>query len=77
MACPLRKRKMGEKAEENKQRAENNKQMTYAEIAKRAAEQVKTPGPTTQINLSDHKHTKILISIMPAHIMNLANPGSY
>lgn len=77
MACPIRKRKMKEKAEENKQRTDNNNQRTYAEIAKKAAEQVKTPGPMTQINLSDHKHTKILISIMHAHIMNMANPGTY
>lgn len=77
MACPIRKNKIKEKSEENKKLAESKKQETYAEIPKRAAEQVKTPGPTTQINLSDHKHTKILISIMHAHIMNLANPGSY
>lgn len=77
MACPIRKNKIKEKSEENKKLAEKKKQETYAEIAKRAAEQVKTPGPTTHINLSDHKHTKILISIMHAHIMNLANPGSY
>lgn len=77
MTCPIRKKKMKEKSVENRQIAEYNKNRTYADIARRAAEEVKTPGPTTQINLSDHKHTKILISIMHAHIMNLAKPGTY
>lgn len=76
-ACPIRKKKIKDKIDENKQGIGNNEQMTYAEIAKRAVEQARTPGITTQITLSEHKHTKILISIMHAHIMNLSNPGTY
>lgn len=77
MACPFRKKIIREKLEESKRRAETCNNKTYAEIAKRAAEQVRLPETTTQINLNEVKHTKILISIMHAHILNLTNPGTY
>lgn len=70
MACPIRKRLIREKLEDSKRKAESGNNKTYAEIAKKAIEQIRIPETTTQINLSELNHTKILISIMHTHIMN-------
>lgn len=77
MSCPLRKKIINEKINENKNNILNKEQNTYAAIAKRAVAEVKQTESPTHLNLSEYKHTKILISIMHAHVMNLCNPGSY
>lgn len=77
MSCPLRKKIIKEKTDEQKTTVANQEQSTYAAIAKRAVAEVKNTGKLTQINLSETKHTKILISIMHAHVMNMCNPGTY
>lgn len=77
MSCPLRKKVISEKITENKSNIINTEENTYAAIAKRAVAEVRYKETPTQLNLSEYKHTKILISIMHAHVMNLCNPGSY
>lgn len=77
MSCPLRKKIIADKTKESRNTTTNKEDNTYAEIARRAVAEVRQSGPTTQINLSEYKHTKILISIMHAHVMNLCNPGTY
>lgn len=77
MACPTRKSIINDKVKAKRSTAANKEQNTYAEIAKRAVEEAKNSDKATHINLSEQKHTKILISIMHAHIMNLCNPGTY
>lgn len=77
MACPLRKTIVNEKINEKRSRNAKTDGNTYAEIAKRAVAEAKHNVKATHINLSEQKHTKILISIMHAHVMNLCNPGSY
>lgn len=77
MTCPLRKAIINDKINENKNSAVNKAEHTYAEIARRAVAEVKHTETPTVINLSEQKHTKILISIMHAHVMNLCNPGTY
>lgn len=76
MSCPLRKSIINDKINENKN-TENKDEHTYAAIARRAVAEVKHTETPTLINLSEQKHTKILISIMHAHVMNLCNPGTY
>lgn len=77
MSCPIRKSIIKNKIDENKSLATNKDELTYAAIARRAVAEVRQPETPTMINLSEHKHTKILISIMHAHVMNLCNPGTY
>lgn len=77
MSCPLRKAIVSDKLKEQKTSDLNKDENTYAAIARRAVAEVRQAETTTQINLSEYKHTKILISIMHAHVMNLCNPGSY
>lgn len=77
MACPIRKKIISDKINENKEITMEKEQTTYAAIARRAVLEAKQPGSPTQINLSELKHTKILISIIHAHVMNLCNPGTY
>lgn len=75
MSCPMRKKIISNKLNETKNN--DKEQNTYAAIAKRAVAEAKQTESPTQINLSELKHTKILISIMHAHVMNLCNPGTY
>lgn len=77
MSCPIRRKIVAEKTEEDKNKALSQEQNTYAAIARRAVAEAKNTESTTQINLSECKHTKILISIMHAHVMNMCNPGTY
>lgn len=77
MSCPLRKKIITDKTRENRNKAANQEHNTYAAIARRAVAEVKNTESMTQINLSECKHTKILISIMHAHVMNMCNPGTY
>lgn len=77
MKCPTRKKIMKSKITLKRNIPTANSQSTYAEIAKRAVEEVKQTNNATHIVLSEQKHTMILISIMHAHVMNLCNPGTY
>lgn len=77
MACPYKKRLIKEKTEEQKKTEEEKKNSTYASIAKKAVHEVMQPKPATNIVLSGLKDTKILISILYAHVMNISNPGSF
>lgn len=77
MSCPLRKTIITKGINEDRSKMLNKEENTYAAIARRAVAEAKQTETTTQINLSDYKHTKILISIMHAHVINLCNPGSY
>lgn len=77
MSCPLRKKIIVDKTNKNKNKVANTEHNTYAAIARRAVAEAKNTESLTQINLSDCKHTKILISIMHAHVMNMCNPGTY
>lgn len=77
MACPLRKTIIKGKQNTSRFKTTNKEDNTYAEIAKRAVAEAKQSEITTHLNLSEQKHTKILISIMHAHVMNLCNPGTY
>lgn len=77
MSCPLRKKIIADKQNETRNTTMNKEENTYAAIARRAVAEVRQTESTTQLNLSDYKHTKILISIMHAHVLNLCNPGTY
>lgn len=77
MACPIRKSLFKDKLQKGKDRASNKEQTKYVEIARKVVEETKQNNNTTHIHLSDQKHTKILISIMHAHVINISNPGSY
>ena len=77
MSCPLRKSVIKDKIKNGENTELKKDDHTYAEIAKRAAAEARQKETPTLINLSEQKHTKILISIMHAHVMNLCNPGTY
>lgn len=78
MACPYKKKLIQEKTEVEEKKEEDRKNTTYANIAKQAVQQAQVqPKPHTNIVLGDQKDYKILICILHAHVINLANPGSY
>lgn len=77
MTCPQRKSIINNKISQQKQPMANSNEKTYADIARRTVEEMKQNENKTNIILSEQKHTKILISIMHAHVLNLCNPGTY
>lgn len=77
MSCPYKKELINKKTENEKDMKEKKQNTTYAKIAKMAVTEVKQPLHTTEINLSEYKHYKILFSIVHSHIMNIITPGTY
>lgn len=77
MTCPQRKAIINNKLDQQKHSTAGSNEKTYADIAKRTVEEMKQNEIKTNIILSEEKHSKILISIMHAHVLNLCNPGSY
>ena len=78
MACPIKKQKIKEKKEAEKQKEDAKKQTTYVDIAKKAVEQVQSAPPQmTTIELSQKTDYQVLVCILYAHVMNLANPGTF
>lgn len=77
MACPLKKKQIKDKEDEEVKIKEDNKNTTYANIARRAVAEAKQPQTATKIVLGDTKDYKVLVSILYAHVMNLACPGSF
>lgn len=77
MTCPQRKKIINDKINQKKQQTTSSDEKTYADIARRTVQEMKQNENKTNIILSEQKHTKILISIMHAHVLNLCNPGSY
>lgn len=77
MACPIRKELIKNKLETDEQEKQRKQNLTLAQVVKQATNEAKTPINTTHIRLSEEKHTKILISIMHAHVANISKPGTY
>lgn len=78
MSCPHKKQLIRSKEEEEKKKQEDKRNSTYASIAKRAVAEVVQPQPQpTSIVLGDTKDYKVMVSILYAHVMNLACPGTF
>ena len=81
MACPIKKEKIRDKQEAEKQQEANQQHSTYASIAKQAvaAAQAAAPPPTqpTTISISKKTDYQVLVAILYSHVMNLANPGTF
>ena len=81
MACPIKKEKIQAKQEEQKQKAQSQQQKTYAAVAQHAvaAAQAAAPPPPlpTTININKKMDYQVLVAILYAHVMNLANPGTF
>ena len=81
MSCPVKKRAISEKKDKEKQREANKQQHTYAEIAKQAVKEAGvTPLPPPQatvVELSSKTDYQVMVCLLYAHVMNLANPGTF
>lgn len=78
MSCPVKKRMIRTKQDEEKQREENKQNTTYAKIAQQAVKQAQSaPSPTTTIEIGNKTDYQVMVCLLYAHVMNLANPGTF
>lgn len=79
MSCPIKKRIILTKEEQEKRNKETKEKTTYAEIAKQAAREVTANNlqPTTLVNLSEATHVQAMLCMLHAHLENVIHPGTY